>query len=420
MIVITIGLLFKPEAGAQIFIDTSYTAQEMVEDFFNGQCVTVSNVSHVGDASSIGYVDDGQSNTNIGAGILLSTGNVKSIFGPNNNTMAGTGFNLPGDADLDALSGDFTNDAAILEFDLLIGASLDSVQFSYMFGSEEYPEYAPPNGSINDVFGIFVSGPGISGPFSDSSKNYALINNLIPVSINNINASTNSAYYVTNGTGTTGEPQFTDQTVVQYDGFTIPLTSTIPVVSGSTYHFKLVVADASDDILDTGVLLGVNSFCNNGSVSQAMASAPSATGNLSYDFSGTTKYARNAIWDFGDGSPQVSGLNVTHVFPDANGYEVKFIAESYASDTASFLINSVGIDEKLKSEYVIEQSLNEIQVKGVEANSAFSVSVWDLSGRLIQTISNTNFANFYLGSKGTYILKIVGRDSTVTSKVIIK
>ena len=53
-------------------------------------------------------------------------------------------------------------DAAVLEFDFV--PTDDTVQFRYVFGSNEYLTWI--NSMFNDVFGFFVSGPGITGPFT--------------------------------------------------------------------------------------------------------------------------------------------------------------------------------------------------------------------------------------------------------------
>ena len=67
-----------------------------------------------------------------------------------------------------------TFDASILEFDFITFS--DTILFSYVFASEEYKEFV--NANFNDAFGFFISGPGISGPFSNNSMNIAINGNL--------------------------------------------------------------------------------------------------------------------------------------------------------------------------------------------------------------------------------------------------
>ena len=175
----------------------------------------------------------------------------KGPVGPNNNSGATTNWNgvstEHGDADLDDLINGSTFDAVVLEFDFIPQG--DTVEFQYIFASEEYPEFVF---SFNDVFAFFISGPGISG----GVQNLALVPGTSdPVSINTINSSTNSALYTPNGTGSVGESQYTNPKVVQFDGFTVPLTAISKVTPCKTYHLKIAIADVADGSYDSGVFL---------------------------------------------------------------------------------------------------------------------------------------------------------------------
>ena len=76
-----------------------------------------------------------------------------------------------GDVDLAMLITQPIENTAVLEFDFV--PSSTSVGFEYVFASEEYPEFSCS--SYNDVFGFFISGPGITGPYSNNSQNIAII-----------------------------------------------------------------------------------------------------------------------------------------------------------------------------------------------------------------------------------------------------
>jgi hypothetical protein len=69
-----------------------------------------------------------------------------------------------------------------------------------------------------------------------------------PVSVNTINAQTNSAYYVDNSTGAAGYH-------TTMDGLTVPLTCSVPVTPGQPVTVKVAVADTSDAIYDSAVAL---------------------------------------------------------------------------------------------------------------------------------------------------------------------
>src|SRR5690606_16446232 len=76
-----------------------------------------------------------------------------------------------GDPDLTVLINGPTFDKCIVEFDFVTTG--DSVRFDYVFGSEEYLNYTCSY--FNDVFGFFLSGPGIAGPFTGGAKNIAIV-----------------------------------------------------------------------------------------------------------------------------------------------------------------------------------------------------------------------------------------------------
>ena len=65
------------------------------------------------------------------------------------------------------------NDIAKLEFDFV--PTSDTITFRYVFGSQEY--FAYENTQYNDVFGFFLSGPGIAGPYANGAINLAIVPN---------------------------------------------------------------------------------------------------------------------------------------------------------------------------------------------------------------------------------------------------
>lgn len=172
-------------------------------------------------------------------------------FGPNNYASSGFDNGTPGDGQLAQIGGNESHNAAVIEFDFIPNGN--HVSFRYVFGSEEYPEYVGQ--SVNDAFGFFITGPGIQG-----TKNIAQIpGSTTPVSINTVNAHSNAQYFISNGTGSTGW-QASSNKVVQYDGFTSPLTAESNVQCGKMYHIKIAISDIGDEIVDSGVFLEAASF----------------------------------------------------------------------------------------------------------------------------------------------------------------
>ena len=223
-------------------LDGSANWQQYISSVLGGNCVQISNVQYLSGPLASGYFVNGQNVIGLEKGIVISTGQVNDQSG-NNISSSPSDFmhssnSLPGDGLLDFISGSFTFDAAILEFDFIASID-DTVYVRYVFASEEYPDFAPPNfSSFNDIFGFFVSGGGYN------NQNIALLpNSSTTVSINSINAITNPSYYLS------------EHPNLVYDGYTVPLTATFVAVAGVTYHLKIAIADGGDSSYDSAVFL---------------------------------------------------------------------------------------------------------------------------------------------------------------------
>lgn len=238
---------------AQITWTTGYTADSLA-GYLAGPGVEVDNAVIDCHNLAIGMFDCVDCNVGIDSGVILTTGRVSNIAGPNNSGSTGTSNGWPGDPDLNAYPGvGTTNDACALEFDVFSPG--DSLKFEYVFGSDEYPEFVF---SINDAFIFMLTGPGYP-----VATNIALIpGTALPVTIDNVNATTNPAYYIPNGTGGTGI-YATDPYYIEYDGFTVVLTAEAVVTPCEWYHLKLVIGDESDFIYDSGVFLKAGSLTTN-------------------------------------------------------------------------------------------------------------------------------------------------------------
>ena len=246
------------QSNAQLQVNGNLTPEEMVQ-FFVGSGINYSNVTYIGADTARGiFTNGGTTNLGVDHGLALTSGTIQNIPGP--NAMGGLSCSnlMNSDSLLSVLAGTITYDACILEFDFVPAA--DTAWCDFVFGSEEYPEFVGT--PFNDIFGFFVSGPNPAGG-NYEMQNIALIPGTeLPVAINNVNSYTNPEYYVDNLSGET----------IHYDGFTTVLTAKCAVVPGATYHFKLAIADASDAIFDSGVLLEAESFESQGSAEFMMFS----------------------------------------------------------------------------------------------------------------------------------------------------
>lgn len=249
---------------AQIVIDQTLTPVQLVQDVLLGSGVQVSNITFNGVPGNTlteqaSTFDGTNCNVGIDHGIMIATGSTLNAEGPNDigsSTTGGGNFGQS-DPDLVAIGSNATiNDAAVLEFDFIpIG---DSIQFDFVFSSDEYLEFV--GSQFNDVFGFFLSGPNINGPYSNNSINIALIpGTSTAIAINNVNDVSYPQFYVNNGDGFT-PPYSTDPTYVQYDGFTVRLTARAAVTCGEVHHIKIAVGDAGDTAYDSAVFLEGGSF----------------------------------------------------------------------------------------------------------------------------------------------------------------
>ncbi len=228
-----------------------FEPENILENYFFGGGVEILNITFNGAPNAVGFFDGTTSNIGIDRGIILTSGDADNAEGPNiDDAVEGVNF-LQDEEDLELLIPGFDIlDPVVYEIQFIPFDTI--VRFNYVFGSDEYPEYAPPsNSAYNDVFGFFISGPGINGPFTDNAENIAYLpDGVTPVSINNVNAITNNQYYIDNDNGAT----------VEYDGFTVPLEASAIVIPCDTYNIKIALADAGDAQLDSGVFLASGSF----------------------------------------------------------------------------------------------------------------------------------------------------------------
>lgn len=242
---LTLALAVALVSNAQITVTDSLPESELAE-LLEGLNVSILNVSVNCAGASFGHFS-GTSEMPIEEGLILTTGYAVDVAGPASgfaSMMPGT----PGDADLEAAVGGMpTYDACVLEFDCIPMG--DTLLFNFAFGSEEYPEFV--GSAFNDVFAIFLSGPGMMGPV-----NVAALPDGTPVAINNVNAGMNSAYFIDN---LNPEGQY-----VAYDGLTNNLVAFAEVEPDQVYHFKIAIADVADGVFDSGVFLEAFSFRSTG------------------------------------------------------------------------------------------------------------------------------------------------------------
>lgn len=238
------------------------------------------------------YFDNGNTTFPIKNGLVLSTGNVNEIEGPNDKAGYGSlagGADAGSDPDLESLildnpNSDKIKNFTVLEFDFTPAGN--RMEFKYIFGSEEYPEFS--GSKYNDVFGFFV----YEKNDISTKQNIALLPNGQPVAINNVNGGyvkpiddgqgndtgngntqkgyddaaslgwpCNRPYDCTPQNSAFFVPNFKGSALTQLDGYTKTLVAKKEGLKACvTYHLKIVIGNVTDTNYGSAVFLEANSF----------------------------------------------------------------------------------------------------------------------------------------------------------------
>lgn len=311
LLLILILMAFTNLSNGQIRL-SSINVDEWIKKNFTGQGVVIGNIKHKGYPLSILSFTSSPNVLQVPKGLVLSSGNSYNVAGYNNSHNQSSTFNETNvpelDKDLAALIKEKLFDICSIEFDFV--PMDNSIQFNYQFGSDEYPEYV--DSPYNDIFAFIVSD-------ETTSKNIALIPETnVPVSINTVNFKTNKDHFIDNNLykqvvikrqdpvkstyrGTLpgrvlrgiasvfGSPDYAgsaDRIVIapdpellktmdqnlyrnlRYDGITKKLVAQMYVTPYKKYHLKIVLADVSDNIYDSGVFIEDRSLTAKKDVSQ--------------------------------------------------------------------------------------------------------------------------------------------------------
>lgn len=334
--VLLMSFSIVPAANAQgLVINTSETATSLVNKLLgpDSGATIVGTPTITGDPQCIGSFTGGTAaGLGLDSGIVLSTGKVVDVVGPNSSDSTTTGYGTPGDTFLDTLAcapgtAPCTFDACILEFQFEC-PDVESLTFRYQFTSEEFNEFV--NNIFNNTFGWELN-----------NANIAIVpgtNPPVPVAINNVNCDPDGVppgTYDPNAP-TSPNPPFCDLFInndasdggpflnVEPDGLIVPLQATGNTVPG-TNTIRLAIADAGDSVLDSWVFLETASFkCGttvtnvlefriaslptNGTltdpatgqavtVGQTFATEPTVTYTPNLDFNGTDTFSYEVLRD---------------------------------------------------------------------------------------------------------------------------
>jgi PEP-CTERM motif len=184
--------------------------------------------------------DPTQPSINMADGIFLTSGTAMIPL-TNTSTSFSTVTNTPGNSWITIASGGHPSyDSNSLSFDFTVPTGKTSVSTKFVYGSDEYPEWAGT--SFADGFAFVVDGVNYA-KFPDGS--YVSLASL--ASNNNLNSNTGGTY------------------PIEYDGITNALQVIGLLNPGLTTHtLQIAVADTGDHIYDTGVFVASLSAGNAG------------------------------------------------------------------------------------------------------------------------------------------------------------
>ncbi len=242
----------------------SYSAQELIENvLINNDCfsnVVVTNVvgGNFGTSDkSYGYFDATGTSFPISSGIVLSTGRLSNVPGPNTSLSDDNASGWSGDADLETILNDNnTTNATSIEFEFESAAN--EISFQYLFASEEYQQGNANTCNYSDLFAFLIR------PISASNyTNIAVVPNTnTPVKVTTVHSGIPGACNPINEDYFAGwNPQsVTSSSPTTFNGGTTVLEAKAQVQPNQTYQVKLVIADHVNYRYDSAVFLASNSF----------------------------------------------------------------------------------------------------------------------------------------------------------------
>ena len=289
-----------------------------------GSGITITNVAYTGANGMAGTFAGGGGILGIASGILLTSGSVFNVVGPNQSPGITTIADVPGDPDLTVLAGDETYDASVLTITFV--PTGNQVRFSYVFASEEYNEFID---QYNDVFGFFVNG-----------VNRALVPGAtLPVAINNINCGETGA-----GTGPNCN-LFVDNTAgtldTEFDGLTKVLTLTAAVTPNVPNTLKIAIADTGDSIYDSGIFVA-NIRGSTNDVAGILNEIAGTTGN---DILKAIKGIDNLL---------IGDLGTDKLFANTGADFLQGDDESGAEATSKYGVGEVAASESFKDKFIFK------------------------------------------------------------------
>lgn len=263
----------------QIQVDDSLSANTLVENALQSDCVIIDNVVSQVNGNSVGINSFGAFNRNnsnfpFESGMVLTTGSATSAGNGENTDELNEGETAwETDQDLESALGiSNTLNATSIEFDFT--SVSNTLQFNYILASEEYLNNFPCQ--YSDGFAFLIREAGTNNPYQNIAiipgTSSAVNTTTIRPNINGFCEAQNEEFFAGYNLGDTN-----------YNGRTTVLTATANIIPNITYHIKLVIADQTDRNYDSAVFIEADSFSptvNLGDDFSTCADAVTLDGNI--------------------------------------------------------------------------------------------------------------------------------------------
>ncbi len=384
------------ETQAQ-YVSTSpffYTEQELVETVLFGATNCVENINVTNSVSgnyansrTFGFFESNNSGFPFESGLVLSTGQLSNVDGPNDNLSDdGNDDNWVGDADLETavgLSPGETLNATSLQFEFTPKAN--NLSFRYIFASEEYQEGNANTCRFSDAFAFLIRPANSQNAF----ENIALVPGTnTPVLVTSVHPEIPG----NNGCPAENENYFgqfnTTEAPTNFNGRTAVLTATTNVVANQTYEIKLVIADETNYRYDSAVFIEANSFNIGADLGQDLTGINALCTGSNSLIELSPSQAGNIINWFYEGTEILSNQNnLSLEISEAN-----FGAGTYGVSVE--LANGCSATDELEVEFISPENYDDFSI--TQCSDQTGVSQFDLTSVL------TEVENLDLISNGFY------------------
>jgi gliding motility-associated-like protein len=366
----------------------SYSPQQLIEDILiDSNCIENIIVTNVvggnfsGTDQSYGYFDASGTSFPFQSGIVLSTGRLQNVDGPNTTLSDDDAPNWVGDSDLEqALNETNTINATILEFEFT--AIANQISFRYLFASEEYQEGDDSTCQYSDLFGFLIR------PASTSTyTNIALVPGTnTPVKVTTVHpeipggcSAENEAYF----------GSWNDSSApINFNGQTAILEATTSVIPNETYHVKLVIADEQNYRYDSAVFLEAGSFklFTNLGDDRLLSSRTALCENNTLELNAFEPGLSTYRW-FKNGVELLNETNENYEVINAGTYEVEVTLENGCKSSGSIIV------EYAENPEVFDATLTECDF---EMDGFMTFNLSDANSDLTDGDTTLQVENFFL------------------------